>query len=217
MLIKSNKKNSRRRASLRRQGPRRDRRAETSPARTPQAPPPTSPLEPCSHTGRTGPCADALIAAKVKKVVIATQDPNPKVSGEGIARLRHAGIEVELGLCEREARTLNDAFAKFIRTGTPFVTLKSALSVDGRLAPAAAHPAPLNNRTGSPAPPPAPKPSSSATHSDAILTGIGTVLADDPALTDRTGLPRRRPLLRVVLDSALATPARLAARDERRQ
>ena len=162
-------------------------------------------LEPCSHHGRTGPCSDALIAAKVKRVVIATQDPNPKVSGEGIKKLRAAGIEVELGLCEAESRALNDAFAKFIRTLTPFVTLKAALSVDGYLAPpphtrAAREPHWL---TG----PAARAEAQRLRHaSDAILTGIGTILADDPALTDRTGLPRRRRLLRVVLDSVLATP-----------
>jgi diaminohydroxyphosphoribosylaminopyrimidine deaminase/5-amino-6-(5-phosphoribosylamino)uracil reductase len=162
-------------------------------------------LEPCSHTGRTGPCADALVAAKIARCVIATVDPNPRVSGEGIERLRKAGIEVELGPCEREARALNDAFAKFIRTELPFVTLKSALSVDGRLAPpphtrAAREPHWL---TG----PAARAEAQRLRHAnDAILTGIGTVLADDPALTDRTGLPRRRALLRVVLDSALATP-----------
>ncbi len=162
-------------------------------------------LEPCSHTGRTGPCADALIAAKIARVVIATQDPNPKVSGEGIKKLRAAGIEVELGPCEREARALNDAFAKFIQTGLPFVTLKSALSVDGRLAPpphtrAAKQPHWL---TG----PAAREQAQQLRHaSDAILTGVGTVLADDPALTDRTNLPRRRRLLRVVLDTALVTP-----------
>jgi len=162
-------------------------------------------LEPCSHHGRTGPCSDALIAAKVKRVVIATQDPNPKVSGEGIKKLRAAGIEVELGLCEAESRALNDAFAKFIRTLTPFVTLKAALSVDGYLAPpphTRAAPAPhwLTGRA-------ARAEAQRLRHaSDAILTGIGTILADDPALTDRTGLPRRRRLLRVVLDSVLATP-----------
>jgi diaminohydroxyphosphoribosylaminopyrimidine deaminase/5-amino-6-(5-phosphoribosylamino)uracil reductase len=162
-------------------------------------------LEPCSHTGRTGPCSDALIAAKVSRVVVATQDPNPKVSGDGIKKLRNAGIEVQLGLCEREARALNDAFAKFIQTGLPFVTLKSALSVDGRLAPpphtrAAKQPHWL---TG----PAAREQAQQLRHtSDAILTGVGTVLADDPALTDRTGLPRRRRLLRVVLDTALVTP-----------
>ncbi len=162
-------------------------------------------LEPCSHTGRTGPCADALIAAKIKKVIIATQDPNPKVSGQGIARLRNAGIEVELGLCEVEARELNDAFAKFIQTDAPFVTLKAALSVDGYLAPpphtrAAREPHWLTGPAAR-----ADVQQLRHTH-DALLTGIGTVLADDPALTDRTNLNRRRPLLRVVLDTALATP-----------
>jgi diaminohydroxyphosphoribosylaminopyrimidine deaminase / 5-amino-6-(5-phosphoribosylamino)uracil reductase len=162
-------------------------------------------LEPCSHHGRTGPCADALIAAKIKRVVIATNDPNPKVSGQGIQKLRNAGIEVTLGLCEKEARTLNDAFAKFIQTHTPFITLKAALSVDGKLAPpphtrAAKQPHWL---TG----PAARAEVQRLRHtSDAILTGIGTILADDPALTDRTGLARRSPLLRVVLDTALATP-----------
>jgi len=166
-------------------------------------------LEPCSHHGRTGPCSDALIAAKVKRVVIATQDPNPKVSGEGIKKLHAAGIEVELGPCEAEARTLNDAFAKFIQTQLPFVTLKSALSVDGYLAPpphtrASKQPHWLTGPT-------ARAEAQQLRHaSDAILTGVGTVLADDPALTDRTGVfgikNRRRPLLRVVLDTALVTP-----------
>jgi len=162
-------------------------------------------LEPCSHHGRTGPCTDALIAAQIKKVVIATQDPNPKVSGEGIKKLRAANIEVQIGLCEKEARALNDAFAKFIQTQTPFVTLKAALSVDGYLAPpphtrAAKQPHWL---TG----PAARAEVQNLRHtSDAILTGIGTILADDPALTDRTQQNRRRPLLRVVLDTALATP-----------
>jgi len=94
-------------------------------------------LEPCSHHGRTGPCADALIAAGVRRVVVATVDPNPQVSGRGIARLRAAGIDVELGLLQPEARAINDAFARFIRTGRPLVTLKAALSADGMLAPPA--------------------------------------------------------------------------------
>jgi diaminohydroxyphosphoribosylaminopyrimidine deaminase/5-amino-6-(5-phosphoribosylamino)uracil reductase len=99
-------------------------------------------LEPCSHHGRTGPCADALIAAGVRRVVVAMVDPNPRVSGQGIARLRAAGIEVAVGLLQHEARRLNDAFAKFIRTGRPLVTLKAALSADGKLAP------PNSARTG---------------------------------------------------------------------
>ena len=162
-------------------------------------------LEPCSHHGRTGPCADALIAVGVHRVVIATVDPNPQVSGRGIARLRAAGIDVAIGLLQPEARAINDAFARFIRAGRPLVTLKAALSADGMLAP------PVSART-------ARQPHwltgaesraevQSMRHaSDAVLTGIGTVLADDPLLTDRSGLPRRRPLLRVVLDSRLRTP-----------
>jgi diaminohydroxyphosphoribosylaminopyrimidine deaminase/5-amino-6-(5-phosphoribosylamino)uracil reductase len=162
-------------------------------------------LEPCSHHGRTGPCADALIAARVARVVVATVDPNPLVSGQGIARLRAAGVEALVGVCEREAREINDAFAKFIQTRRPFVTLKAALSVEGMLTP----PASLRTRvtpfwlTG----PEARAEVQRLRHSsDAILTGIGTVLADNPALTDRTGLARRRRLLRVVLDSALRMP-----------
>jgi len=94
-------------------------------------------LEPCSHRGRTGPCADALIAAGVSRVVVATLDPNPQVGGRGIARLRAAGIDVDLGVLQPDARTLNDAFAQFIRTSRPLVTLKAALSADGMLAPPA--------------------------------------------------------------------------------
>ena len=160
-------------------------------------------LEPCSHHGRTGPCADALIAAGVSRVVVATEDPNPLVSGQGIAKLRNAGIEVTTGVLQQPARDLNEAFAHFIQHRTPFITLKSALSADGYLAPRTRTAAGPHWLTGP----------ESLAHvqqlrhaSDAILTGIGTVLADDPALTDRTNQPRRRPLLRVVLDTHLRTP-----------
>ncbi|MEO6803168.1 MAG: bifunctional diaminohydroxyphosphoribosylaminopyrimidine deaminase/5-amino-6-(5-phosphoribosylamino)uracil reductase RibD [Granulicella sp.] len=168
-------------------------------------------LEPCSHHGRTGPCADALIAAKIARAVIATQDPNPKVSGQGIAKLRAAGIEVTLGICESQARDLIEAFAHFIRRRTPFVTLKAALSVDGKLAPP-----PAQRTADQPfwlTGPAARAEVQRLRHAaDAILTGIGTVLADDPALTDRSGIlgpagqPRRRPLLRVIVDANLRTP-----------
>ena len=162
-------------------------------------------LEPCSHHGRTGPCADALIAAGVRRVVVATVDPNPQVSGRGIARLRAAGIDVTVGVLQPEARAINDAFARFIQTGRPLVTLKAALSADGMLAP------PASARTAR-QPHWLTGPQSRAEvqrlrhAADAVLTGIGTVLADDPLLTDRSGLPRRRSLLRVVLDSRLRTP-----------
>ena len=160
-------------------------------------------LEPCSHHGRTGPCADALIAAGITRAVVATEDPNPLVSGQGIARLRAAGVEVATGVLQQPARDLNEAFAHFIQHRTPFVTLKSALSADGYLAPRTRTAAGPHWLTGP----------ESLAHvqqlrhaSDAVLTGIGTILADDPALTDRTNLPRRRPLLRVVLDTRLRTP-----------
>ncbi len=160
-------------------------------------------LEPCSHYGRTGPCADALIAAGVRRVVAATVDPNPLVSGEGIARLRAAGVEVAVGVCEREARAVNDAFACWVRTGRPRVTLKAAVSADGMIAPAVNVPGRIHWVTGLEA--------RAEVHqmrhaADAVLTGIGTVMADDPMLTDRSGQVRRKALLRVVLDSRLRTP-----------
>jgi diaminohydroxyphosphoribosylaminopyrimidine deaminase/5-amino-6-(5-phosphoribosylamino)uracil reductase len=158
-------------------------------------------LEPCSHTGRTGPCCDALIAAGISRVVYASHDPNPEVSGEGLRRLRAAGIQVEHDrVAEPEAVRLNEAFFHFMRTRRPLVTLKCAMTLDGKIAApednsgwitsdrARAHVQLLRHA------------------SDVMITGIGTVLADDPQLTDRLGLPRARPLLRVVLDSTLRLP-----------
>ena len=170
-------------------------------------------LEPCNHQGRTPPCADALITAGIKRVVASIADPNPLVSGSGFAKLRAAGITVETGLRENEARRLNEAFAKYIRYKIPLVTLKAAMTLDGKIAPppgeslnptalgsggvsggwitseaARAHVQELRHEN------------------DAILVGVGTVIADDPLLTDRTGRPRRRPLLRVILDSRLRLP-----------
>ena len=168
-------------------------------------------LEPCSYHGRTGPCADALIVAGITRCVIATQDPNPRVSGQGIAKLRAANIEVVLSVLQQQARNLNDAFAHFIQHRAPFVTLKAALSVDGKLAPppASRYPNQPHWLTG----PAARFEVQLLRHaSDAVLTGIGTVLADNPNLTDRSGvfgpnaLPRRRPLLRVILDTHLRIP-----------
>jgi len=162
-------------------------------------------LEPCCTTGRTGPCTRALIDAGVERVVIATGDPNPAVNGKGAGQLRAAGIAVECGVLQREARRLNDGFARHIRSGLPFVTLKAAVSLDGRIAPApgsAPRGAPVY-LTGEPA---RAAVQEMRHRSDAILTGINTVLQDDPHLTDRSGKKRRRRLLRVVLDSGLRIP-----------
>jgi len=162
-------------------------------------------LEPCCQQGRTGPCTEAIVAAGIRRVVAALRDPNPAVSSKGFARLRRAGIRVEIGEAEREASKLNEAFARWIRTGLPLVTLKAALSLDGQIAePAAKRRARSVTWITS-------RESRAAVQrlrhaSDVVLTGIGTVLADDPRLTDRTGLPRRRPLLRAVLDSRLRLP-----------
>jgi len=168
-------------------------------------------LEPCSHTGRTGPCADAVIRAGISCVYAAMSDPNPLVAGKGFAKLRAAGLEVHCGLLEAEARKLNEAFAKYIVQGSPFVTLKAGMTLDGKIAPpytppsggvglgdaaagwitsaeARAHVQELRHAA------------------DAILVGVNTVIADDPLLTDRSGQPRRRPLLRVVSDSKLRLP-----------
>jgi diaminohydroxyphosphoribosylaminopyrimidine deaminase / 5-amino-6-(5-phosphoribosylamino)uracil reductase len=163
-------------------------------------------LEPCSHHGRTAPCAKALIAAGVRRVVAAMGDPNPKVAGRGFRQLRAAGTKVEVGLRQREAQELNEGFARWITARVPFVTLKSAVTLDGAIAwpPTAGKKSrrwitSLESR----------REVQRMRHSvDAVTTGIGTALADDPLLTDRTGLPRRRPLLRVVLDSRLKLSVR---------
>jgi diaminohydroxyphosphoribosylaminopyrimidine deaminase/5-amino-6-(5-phosphoribosylamino)uracil reductase len=157
-------------------------------------------LEPCCHTGRTGPCTKAIIDAGVGRVVTAMEDPNPRVAGQGIAQLREAGIPVCTGVEEEEALRLNEDFAYWIRTGLPFVTLKAALTLDGQIAMRPGHETPI---TGGEAREAVQRLRHSA---DAIVTGIGTVLADDPLLTDRTGLRRRRKLLRVVMDSKLRLP-----------
>jgi diaminohydroxyphosphoribosylaminopyrimidine deaminase/5-amino-6-(5-phosphoribosylamino)uracil reductase len=158
-------------------------------------------LEPCNHIGRTGPCSEAIIAAGISRVVAAMEDPNPKTRGSGFSRLRAAGIEVETGILESEARQLNESFVFWITTHKPFVTLKSALTFDGQLALP-------KSRQSKKHPWITSEESRAEVHrmrhaSDALLTGIGTILADDPRLTDRSGLPRRRRLLRVILDSKL--------------
>lgn len=158
-------------------------------------------LEPCCHVGRTGPCVDAVIAAGIRRVVVAMQDPDPRVSGQGLARLRAAGIEVttDAGFTG-EATSLNEAYVHYMRTGRPLVTIKAALTLDGKIA------APVDN-TGWLTSDSARLHVQELRHqTDAILTGIGTVLSDDCLLTDRTTKKRSRPLLRIVLDSQLRLP-----------
>ncbi|MDA8125322.1 MAG: bifunctional diaminohydroxyphosphoribosylaminopyrimidine deaminase/5-amino-6-(5-phosphoribosylamino)uracil reductase RibD [Deltaproteobacteria bacterium] len=154
-------------------------------------------LEPCSHHGRTPPCVEALLACRPSRVVIGTTDPNPLVAGRGIAALRNQGIETRTGVLEKECLTLNEVFFKYIRTGLPFVTLKFAQTLDGRIATTTGH----SRWVSSPA-------SLKFAHGlrrvhDAILVGAQTVLADDPELTCR--LVRGKNPLRIVLDSHLRT------------
>ncbi len=157
-------------------------------------------LEPCCTTGRTGPCTKAIIGAGVKRVVAAMEDPNPAVAGRGFAQLRRAGIPVIVGVGEEDAQRWNEDFAWWIRTKRPFVTLKTALTLDGQIA---SHAGSTTWITGE-------RSHRAVQHlrheADALLTGIGTVLADDPRMSDRTGLPRRRRLLRAIVDSRLRTP-----------
>jgi len=150
-------------------------------------------LEPHAHHGRTPPCTDALLAAGIKRVVAPIEDLNPKVSGKGFAHLRAAGVEVQTGLLADEATQLNEAYLHFMRTGLPFVHLKLAISLDGKIA----------TRTGDSRWVSGPE-SLARTHElrheyDAIMIGAGTAALDDPLLTDRSGLPRRRALVRVVV------------------
>lgn len=170
-------------------------------------------LEPCCHFGRTGPCVETVIAAGVRHAYAAMADPNPLVSGKGFERLRSAGVEVHTGLLEGEARELNAAFAKFIRSRTPLVTVKAGMTLDGKIAPpsgASENPSALGAATASRGwitGELARAHVQKLRHAvDAIAVGVGTIVVDDPLLTDRTGLPRRRSLLRVVLDSRLRIP-----------
>jgi diaminohydroxyphosphoribosylaminopyrimidine deaminase/5-amino-6-(5-phosphoribosylamino)uracil reductase len=167
-------------------------------------------LEPHAHQGRTPPCTDALISAGIHRVVASMADPNPKVSGVGFEKLRAAGVHVEVGRLEEQARRLNEGFARYIRHGTPLVTLKAAMTLDGKIAPPPADL--LERRDGTPAGGWVTSEVARAhvqelRHAnDALLVGAGTILSDNPLLTDRSGRARRRLLLRVILDSRLRVP-----------
>jgi len=156
-------------------------------------------LEPCNHTGRTPPCTQALIAAGVVRVVAATIDPNPAVAGHGMEALRAAGIQTTIGVCEAEARRLNEPFARWSQTHRPFVLMKVAMTLDGRIAPPAGlhhvrEPYWITCEAARAAVQPL------RWQADAVMVGVDTVLAD------RSGLRRRRPLQRLILDSALRMP-----------
>jgi diaminohydroxyphosphoribosylaminopyrimidine deaminase / 5-amino-6-(5-phosphoribosylamino)uracil reductase len=172
-------------------------------------------LEPCSHTGRTGPCTEAIISAGIRRVVACMVDPNPQISGKGFERIRGAGIVVEIadGVLNQEARTLNESFAKYILQRIPLVTLKAGMTLDGKIAPPpgeSSNPSALGTGGASGGwitSEEARAHVQDLRHaSDAIMVGVGTVIADDPLLTDRSGRQRRRPLLRVILDSRLRLP-----------
>jgi diaminohydroxyphosphoribosylaminopyrimidine deaminase/5-amino-6-(5-phosphoribosylamino)uracil reductase len=167
-------------------------------------------LEPHCYLSRTPPCTEAIGAAGVKRVVAAMADPNPKVSGRGFEQLRAAGITVDVGLLGDEAHKLNESFAAYILGRRPLVTLKSGMTLDGKIAPPPGEPSCPSALGAAGAGPGWITSAEARAHvqelrheSDAILVGVGTVIADDPLLTDRTGRPRRRPLLRVILDSRL--------------
>jgi diaminohydroxyphosphoribosylaminopyrimidine deaminase / 5-amino-6-(5-phosphoribosylamino)uracil reductase len=157
-------------------------------------------LEPCCTFGRTGPCTKAIIETGIRRVVASMPDPNPAVSGKGFAQLRRAGIRVDVGACVDDARRSNEDYARWIQTGLPFVTLKTALTLDGQISSRAGSTTWITSEHSRNA-------VQGLRHqADALLTGIGTVLADDPRMSDRTGLPRRRRLLRAVVDSRLRMP-----------
>jgi diaminohydroxyphosphoribosylaminopyrimidine deaminase / 5-amino-6-(5-phosphoribosylamino)uracil reductase len=167
-------------------------------------------LEPHAHQGRTPPCTDALTAAGIHRVVASMADPNPKVSGLGFEKLRAAGVHVEVGRLEDQARRLNEGFARYIRHQTPLVTLKAAMTLDGKIAPPPAEE--RERREGTPVGGWVTSEVARAHvqelrhQNDALLVGAGTILSDNPLLTDRSGRARRRRLLRVILDSRLRVP-----------
>jgi diaminohydroxyphosphoribosylaminopyrimidine deaminase / 5-amino-6-(5-phosphoribosylamino)uracil reductase len=156
-------------------------------------------LEPCSHHGRTPPCAELLVNTGVNRVVIATTDPNEKVAGKGIELLKNAGIEVEVGILQNEANELNEQFFHYIQTKTPYVTLKSATSLDGKIATATGESKWITGEEAR-----------ADVHQyrhnhDAILVGVNTVIKDNPSLTTRLPLGGKNPI-RIILDTHLRTP-----------
>jgi diaminohydroxyphosphoribosylaminopyrimidine deaminase/5-amino-6-(5-phosphoribosylamino)uracil reductase len=156
-------------------------------------------LEPHAHHGRTPPCTNALIEAGIARVVAPIEDPNPAVSGKGFDHLRSVGLELSVGVLAGEAAQLNERYLHFMRTGRPFVHLKLAVSLDGKIATRSGDSRWIAGEEARA------RGQQFRHESDAILVGAGTVKLDDPLLTDRSGLPRRRSLVRVVLDERVQT------------
>ena len=157
-------------------------------------------LEPCCHWGRTPPCTESVIRAKLADVFVAMEDPNPRVAGNGIRQLEAAGIPVQVGLCEEESRQLNEVFIKYITTRFPFVILKSAISLDGKIATASGESQWITSEAARS------KGHEVRAQVDAILVGIGTVLQDNPSLTVRLPERQNEDPIRVVVDSRGRTP-----------
>jgi len=157
-------------------------------------------LEPCCHAGRTGPCTEVLLAAGVSRVIVAMVDPNPLVAGQGLERLKSAGVEVKTGVLAEDARNLNEVFIKYITTGKPFVTLKVAMSLDGKIAASSGESKWITGEAAR-----------RYVHQlrdryDAILVGVGTILADNPSLDTRLQNGKGKNPVRIVVDSTLRTP-----------
>jgi len=162
-------------------------------------------LEPCCHYGRTPPCVDQILQAGIRRVVAACEDPNPAVSGKGIAALRAAGLSVDVGVLAEETERLNEAFFTHVRTGRPFVTLKVAASLDGKIATRTGESRWITGESARR------RVHQLRNEMDAVLVGIGTVLRDDPLLTTRLGIADQRDPIRVVVDNLARLPLRAKA------
>ena len=155
-------------------------------------------LEPCSHFGKTPPCTDAILLAGIKKVVVAARDPNPLVAGKGIAKLKRAGIAVTVGDSQNEAKRLNEPYTKFVTKKMPFVTIKAAVSLDGKIAASAGHSAWISNEKSRK------KVHEMRAEADVVMIGVNTLLKDDPRLNVRLARPVKQPI-RLIVDTHLKT------------